>query len=154
MARLDSFRATAGVLAGTVLSFLVFWLTSHITWEYSTGCAKSTGEPPSLSEYTEDELESLRGKPVHTSSWSWFYTPTTFSGFHQGFPFFRNVTMGWPMTFLEKTSFAEGCFAPWVIHTEWHVGGLLVDGVVSAGFGALLFWLLRRGLSWLRAHKE
>jgi len=95
--------------------------------------------------YTEEELELLRGRPIRTTGWSWFYTPTRYPGVYQGYPFFKHLTAGWPLTYVERTMVAEGCFDPWHIHTEWYLGGLLVDVGVSAGLGALLFLLFQKG---------
>ncbi len=150
MGRLGSFRALAGVVVGTVFVFLLLGFFSCITWQYGTGCAKLIDEPPFMYEYTDDELDSLR-ESVHTASWSWFYIPTRRPGFYQGYQFFKHLTVGWPMTYLEKVSGAEGCFDPWIIHTEWYLGGFLFDGGVSAGFGILLYWLSRFGFRLLRA---
>jgi hypothetical protein len=142
--RLGSFKSLVGVFVGTVLVFILSGVLSGATWRYGIGCAKSLN-PPYI--YTDEELESLRGKPLHTTGWSWFYIPARYPGSYQGYPFFGQFTIGWPMTYAESTSGAEGCFDPWIIRTEWYPGGLFVDGVVCAGLGTLLYWLFRLGLS-------
>jgi hypothetical protein len=151
MWRSGSFKALMGVLVGTALAFLLSGFFSVVVWQYGVDCVKSF-DPPYI--YAEEELESIRGRPIHTISWSWFYTPTRYPGFYQGYPFFKHFTAGWPMTYAERTSGAQGCFDPWGIHTEWYLGGFLVDGVVSAGFGALLFWLFRLGFSLLGTRRK
>jgi hypothetical protein len=150
MERPGSTKMLIGVLIAAILAFLLSGIFSMGMWRHGVGCAE-TLVPPKI--YTDEELDSMRGSPIRTADWSWFRTSAGHSVDYFGYPFLKHLTVGWPLTLIEITSTAEGCFSPWVTHTAWYIGGWLVDIVASVGLGALLVWLLRLGFGLIRQRR-
>ena len=53
--------------------------------------------------------------------------------------------VGWPVQYVSVTR--QGCFEDRSTTVDWQLGGLLVDVLVFAGLGVVLFWLT---LQWQR----